>query len=141
MVNVLLSSLSYDRMCHFSDVPDNFAGLPSILVLLFIKTGLPGVALTLTIGQLISQIFVEEFTLQFMNLYGCEFVIRLSLSAEWIGVCNFSWLLYGTASRFCCQKVIQAKVSDDVYAAGSQSLLSNVSLVLISARWILERWL
>ena len=83
------------------------------MVLLFIQTGLPGVALTLTIGQLISQIFVEEFTLQFMNLYGCEFVIRLSLAAEWIGVCNFSWLLYGTAARAFCHKVIQAQRSMD----------------------------
>ncbi len=83
------------------------------MVLLFVKTGLPGVFLTLTVGQLISQIFVEEFTLQFMNLYGCEFVIRLSLSAEWIGVCNFSWLLYGTVSRIMCHKVIQVQRSMD----------------------------
>ena len=87
--------------------------MPPLFVLLFIQTGLPGVALTLTAGQLISQIFVEEFTLQFLNLLGCEFVIRLSLAAEWIGVCNFSWLLYGTASRALCHKVIRAQRSLD----------------------------
>jgi len=48
---------------------------------------------------------VEEFTLQFLNIYGCEFVIRLSLFAEWIGICNFSWLLYGVVSRLFCGKV------------------------------------
>jgi hypothetical protein len=48
---------------------------------------------------------VEEFTLQFLNLYGCEFVIMLSLFAEFIGICNFSWLLYGLASRLFCHKV------------------------------------
>ena len=89
--------------------------MPSVLVLLLVKTGLPGVALTLTIGQLISQIFVEEFTLQFLNFYGCEFVIRLSLGAEWIGICNFSWLLYGTASRVFCSSVIRAQVNTVVY--------------------------
>ncbi|KAJ1438290.1 silicon transporter-domain-containing protein [Ochromonadaceae sp. CCMP2298] len=83
----------------------SFEGLPSILVLIFIQTGLPGIALTLNVGQLISQIYVEEFTLQFMNIYGCEFVIRLSLFAEWIGICNFSWLLYGVVSRIACKKV------------------------------------
>jgi hypothetical protein len=51
---------------------------------------------------LISQIFVEEFTLQFLNLYGCEFIIRLSLFTEWMGICNFSWLLYGIVSRVIC---------------------------------------
>lgn len=66
-----------------------------------------GVALTLTIGQLISQIFVEEFTIQFLNLYGCEFVIRLSLGAEYIGICHFSWLLYFMVSRFACGSVLK----------------------------------
>lgn len=74
--------------------------------------------MTLTVGQLISQIFVEEFTLQFLNLYGCEFVIRLCLGAEWIGVCNFSWLLYGTTSQVVCHKVIQVQKAID--ASNSQ---------------------
>lgn len=66
-----------------------------------------GVALTLTIGQLISQIFVEEFTIQFLNLYGCEFCIRLSLGAEYIGICHFSWLLYFMVSRLACGSVLK----------------------------------
>jgi hypothetical protein len=49
------------------------------MVLIVFQIGLPGVALVLTYGQLVSQIFVEEFTLQFLNLPGCEFVVRLSL--------------------------------------------------------------
>ena len=49
------------------------------MVLILFQIGLPGVALVLTYGQLVSQIFVEEFTLQFLNLPGCEFVVRLSL--------------------------------------------------------------
>jgi hypothetical protein len=48
---------------------------------------------------------VEEFTVQFLNVYGCEFVIRLSLAAEWIGVCHFSWLLYYGAAALMCSKV------------------------------------
>lgn len=92
-------------------------------MLIFIRTGLPGVALTLTIGQLISQIFVEEFTLQFLNLIGCEFVIRLSLGAEWIGVCNFSWLLYGSVSQVVCHKVIQVQKTID--ANNSQKSLEQ----------------
>jgi hypothetical protein len=55
------------------------------MVLLLFQIGLPGVALVLTYGQLISQIYVEEFTLQFLNMYGSEFVVRLAL-----GNCNTS---------------------------------------------------
>jgi hypothetical protein len=42
---------------------------------------------------------------QFLNVLGCEFVIRLSLFAEWIGVCHFSWLLYYGAANLMCSKV------------------------------------
>eukprot|EP01039_Chlorochromonas_danica_P000389 gene389-422_t len=97
----------------FPSIPDNFAGLPSLLVLILIETGLPGVFLTLTVGQLISQIYVEEFTLQFLNLYGCEFIIHLCLGAEYIGVCNFSWLLYGVVSHFLCYKVRKVRQAMD----------------------------
>jgi hypothetical protein len=38
----------------FLDIPHNFAGMPSILVLILVETGLPGIALTLTVGQLVS---------------------------------------------------------------------------------------
>lgn len=76
---------------------------------------------------------MEEFTLQFMNLYGCEFVIRLSLGAEWIGVCNFSWLLFGIVSRLFFHKVrrIQkelnrTKSTDNILGnAESQSVSNN----------------
>jgi hypothetical protein len=87
--------------------------MPSILVTLLVKTGLPGIALVLTFGQLISQIYVEEYTMPFLNLYGCNFVLRICLFAEYIGVCNFSWLLYFISSRLLCHKVIEAQRSID----------------------------
>jgi len=90
-------------------MPSTFAGLPPLLVLVLSQTGLPGVAIVLTYGQLVSQIYVEEFTLEFLNLPGCEFIIRLSLFTEYIGVCNFSWLLYEIGTRLVCMKVIRAK--------------------------------
>ena len=46
-------------------------------------------------------------------MYGCEFVTRLSLAAEWIGVCNFSWLLYGIARRIFCREVIRMQIQLD----------------------------
>jgi len=97
------------QLTSFPGIPPNFAGMPRILVTLLVQTGLPGVALTLTFGQLVGQIYAEEFTLPFLNLYGCNFVIRLALAAEYIGICNFSWLLYHIVSKLVCRKVIHAK--------------------------------
>jgi len=97
------------QITSFPHIPSNFVGLPPTLVLVLLQTGLPGVALVLTYGQLVSQLYVEEFTLQFMNLYGCEFCIRLSLGAEFVGVCNFSWLLFHASARSACGKVREAK--------------------------------
>ena len=73
------------QISSFPHIPKDFGGLPPAMVLILFQIGLPGVALVLTYGQLVSQIFVEEFTLQFLNLPGCEFVVRLSL-----GKCNGS---------------------------------------------------
>jgi hypothetical protein len=87
--------------------------MPRILVVLLVETGLPGLAIVLTFGQLASQIYVEEFTLPFLNLYGCEAVIHLSLFTEWIGVCNFSWFLYHASSYLCCRTIQKAKVTMD----------------------------
>lgn len=81
------------QITSFPHIPKHFAGMPEVMVLILVQTGLPGIALTLTFGQLVSQLFVEEFTIQFLNMYGCEFVVRLSLAAEYIGICHFSWLL------------------------------------------------
>lgn len=101
------------QITTFESMPEDFAGMPKVLNLILLQTGLPGVALTLTFGQLVSQIYVEEFTLQFLNLIGCEFVIRLSLFAEFIGICNFSWLLFNNSSKICCSKVRKIQKSLD----------------------------
>lgn len=63
---------------------------------------------------------LQEFTLQFMNMYGCEFIVRLSLAAEWIGICNFSWLLFHIVSRLCCRSVMQAKSTMHSHDDGSR---------------------
>jgi len=97
------------QITSFPHIPSDFAGLPPTLVLVLLQTGLPGIALVLTYGQLVSQLFVEEFTLQFMNLYGCYFCMSLAFAAEFIGIPNFSWLLFHGSSRLFCGKVREAK--------------------------------
>ena len=97
------------QITSFPHIPKDFGGMPEVLVLLLFQIGLPGVALVLTFGQLVSQLYVEEFTLQFLNMYGCEFVVRLSLGAEWLGICHFSWLLFHTVTRLACSSVRKAQ--------------------------------
>lgn len=48
-----------------------------------------------------------------MNLYGVEFITRLCLFAEWIGVCHFSWLLFQITSRLACGSVMRAQKTLD----------------------------
>ena len=86
------------QITSFPGIPSNFANMPPVLVLVLVETGLPGIAIVLTFGQLISQIFVEEFTLPFMNLYGksnsqsvCHFIDWLIDSAG--SACSLALLL------------------------------------------------
>ena len=49
-------------------------------------------------------------------MYGCELVIRMSLFAEYLGVCNFSYLLYGAVRRVFCNKVrLQESPDSDIH--------------------------
>ena len=104
------------QLTTFPYMPKDFAGLSPGMVTALAKTGLPGVALVLTFGQLISQLFVEEFTVQFLNLPGNVFVIHLCLFTEYIGVCHFSWLLFKLSEQFSCQKImaVQEKIDSDL---------------------------
>ena len=84
------------------DIPHDFAGMPETMVTVLVETGLPGVALTLTYGQLISQLFVEEFTLPFLNGPGCYAVTYFGLALEYSGITHFSHLLYMLGAHFTC---------------------------------------
>lgn len=92
------------QITSFPHIPANFAGMPTSLVSVLIQTGLPGVAITLTFGQLISQLYVEQYTLSFNNMIGCNFVTQVCLGAEYVGICHFSHLLFHFGSRLFCGK-------------------------------------
>jgi hypothetical protein len=78
------------QITSFPYIPSDLWGMPSTFILVFCQVGVPGVMWVLTIGQLIPQLYVEEFTLPFLNLYGCHLVTRVCFAAEWIGICHFS---------------------------------------------------
>ena len=97
------------QLTAFPYMPTDLWGMPKGLIDVLFKTGLPGVALVLTVGQLISQLFVESYTLAFHNLPGVWFVIKLCLATEYIGLCHWSWLLYEISNRLACIKIVRAK--------------------------------
>jgi hypothetical protein len=41
------------QITSFPNIPKNFLGMPYLLVLILVQTGLPGIALTLNFGQLV----------------------------------------------------------------------------------------
>lgn len=99
------------QITSFPYIPANLWGMPSTFVLLFCQIGVPGVMWVLTIGQLIPQLYVEEFTLPFLNLYGCHAVTRICFAAEWIGICHFSWILFHTVSTLLFGFIIDTTAS------------------------------
>jgi len=102
--------------------PDKFLGMSPSFTLPFIQTGMPTTMIILTFGQLIPQLFVEQYTLPFMNGLGCQFVMHLCIWAEFLGVCHYSWLLYHTVAGIVCrsirQKAIETGQSDTATAEG-----------------------
>ena len=82
------------QITSFPEVPPDLWGLPPTFVLILVQTGIPGIMWVLTFGQLIPQLFVEEFCLPFLNLPGCYSVTKLAFGAEFVGICHFSWLLF-----------------------------------------------
>jgi hypothetical protein len=79
----------------------SFPNMPHILPYglehILIKSGLPGVLVTLTVGQLFPQLLADEYTLRFLNLKGSLVFIKAATFIEAFGVfTHFSWLMsYG----------------------------------------------
>lgn len=95
---VIFVVFTISEITSFPYIDKNMWGMPSTFVLIICQVGIPGIMWVLTIGQLIPQLYVEEFTLPFLDLYGCHLVTRVCFAAEFIGICHFSWILFHTVS-------------------------------------------
>ena len=99
------------QITAFPYIDPELWGMPKTFVLIFCQIGVPGVMWVLTIGQLIPQLYVEEFTLPFLDLYGCYAVTRICFAAEWIGICHFSWILFHTVSTLLFGFIVETAAS------------------------------
>ena len=108
---VIFVVFTISEITSFPYINPNMWGMPPSFVLVVCQIGIPGVMWVLTIGQLIPQLYVEEFTLPFLNLYGCNFVTRLAFAAEFIGICHFSWILFHTVSTILFGFIVETSAS------------------------------
>lgn len=108
---VIFVVFTISQITSFPYIDKNMWGMPATFVLVFCQVGIPGVMWVLTIGQLIPQLYVEEFTLPFLNLYGCHIVTRICFAAEFIGICHFSWILFHTVSTVLFGFIVETAAS------------------------------
>ena len=90
----------------FPYFPGSFLGMPKAIVVSLLRSGFPGIMVVLTFSQVTTQLLVEEFTIPFINMYGCYSVTQLCFAVEYTGVCSFSWLLFHTIDSLCFEHEI-----------------------------------
>jgi len=67
--------------------------IPRWLFIFIIETGLPGVLVVLSFGQLMPQLVAATHPVTFMDIPGSWLVIKIALLFEAIGITHFSWVL------------------------------------------------
>jgi hypothetical protein len=86
-------------------------GYNPILFYIVVKSGLVGVLLVLSVGQLMPELLAQEFPLRFMNLPGSYTIGAISLYADSVCVGHCAWAIYFMTKPFACKKFIS---SDEV---------------------------
>ena len=69
-------------------------GYNEVLFFIVIKSGLVGVLITLSFGQLMPELLAAEYPLRFMNLPPCYPIVYVSLVFDAIGVGHCAWAMY-----------------------------------------------
>lgn len=90
------------------DSSNNNSNNISLFLYYVCRSGMPGLVLTFTFGQILSQLFCETYTIQTLNIQGSYSVVQLCLFIEKLGVgyvCNLSFFII---SRLFFMKVIRA---------------------------------
>jgi len=67
--------------------------IPKWLFVFIIETGLPGVLVVLSFGQLMPQLVAATHPITFMDIRGSWLVIKIALLFESMGITHFSWVL------------------------------------------------
>jgi hypothetical protein len=77
-------------------------GYNKVLFFIIVQSGLVGVLIILSFGQLLPELLAQEYPLRFMNLYGSYSVTMTSLIFDALGVGHCAWTIYYLTRNFCC---------------------------------------
>lgn len=95
-VNFILAEVT-----TFNTWPSN--GINKGLFFLGIQSGLVGVFVTLSFGQLLPELLAQEYPLRFMNMIGSLTVGRISLFFDMVGVGHCAWAVYYVTRKLICR--------------------------------------
>lgn len=79
-------------------------GYNPILFYIIVKSGLVGVLVTLSFGQLMPELLAQEFPLRFMNMPGAYSVGWVSLFFDQLAVGHCAWAIYFSTRSMICKK-------------------------------------
>lgn len=89
--------------------------LPTAMQNIMIETGLPGVMVTLIIGQLFPQLIADEYTIRFLNIRGSLFFIQVAEFLEGVGLfTNCSWVVSYALAHFVFRWGVKGVPEGDV---------------------------
>jgi hypothetical protein len=80
------------QCCTFPEWPND--SMNDTLFWILIKSGLVGVFVVLTFGQLVPELLAAQYPLTFMNLPGSLFIVKASLFFDQCAVGHAAWLVY-----------------------------------------------
>lgn len=91
------------KITTLSNFPDQ-AGIPSIVLTIFVRSGLSGVILCITFAQLFPSTLAQRHSLQFLNVPGMYFAISSALFIESIGIVHFVYVLVASIKLLVCTR-------------------------------------
>lgn len=80
----------------------NMDGLGPVPNFIIIRSGLVGVLIVLSFGQLLPELLAAEFPLRFMNMRGSFLVVWTSLIMDELAVGHAAWTVYFTFRSLLC---------------------------------------
>lgn len=110
---VVLCSFTLAQLTTFPHYPNVFGMNDELFNVLFCS-GLPGVVLTVVVGQLTPSLLAKEHPLGFLNIPGIYHIVLIALYLEKSGITHFVYVLYGMLNSIFFQ--VSAAEDDEEHA-------------------------
>lgn len=119
---VVFCSFTIAQLTTFATFPANLFGMEinEVFLDIFVRSGLPGVIITVTVFQLLPSMISKEYPIKFINLPGIYSIISIALTIETIGLLKFVFVLFEVLDYFMFPK-------DKKMDESSMGMLSQLS--------------